>query len=142
MFRPRVLLAFSSVVSVLFVVACLVGWYAIGDVRSQFTGLQVGTLVLFVVWIVGLMMAMALSVVVVEESRLVVRNGVVTRRYAFSDIRAVRYREGDSWAYLELHETGTAGEHLRRQCLAIQRVDGARSQADAARLRDLIRARR
>lgn len=141
-FRPRVLLVFASVVSVLFVAACLVGWFALGSVRAQFTGLQVGTLVLFIVWIVGLMMGLALSVVVVEDSGLVVRNGVVTRRYDFSEVRAVRYREGDPWAYLELHETGTAGEHLRRQCLAIQRVDGARARADAVRLRDLIRARR
>ncbi|MVA77051.1 hypothetical protein GC722_13595 [Auraticoccus sp. F435] len=141
-FRPRVLLTFVTVVSVLFVAACLVGWFALGDLRQQFTLLQVATLVLFLAWTVGMMLALALSVVVVDDRGVTVRNGLVRRRYGFDEVRAVRYREHDSWAFLELHRTDEGGEHVRRQMMAIQRVDGPRSRADAQRLRDLIRARR
>lgn len=141
-FRPRALLVFGSLVSVLFVAACLYGWFALGDLRQDFTVLQVGTLLLFLAWIIGLIMALALSVVVVDDTRLTVRNAVVVRHYPLASIRAVRYRDNDPWAYLELHEQDAEGEHVRRQLMAIQRVDGARSRADAARLRDLIRARR
>ncbi|RCK68206.1 PH domain-containing protein [Desertihabitans brevis] len=141
--RPRVLLVFASSVSVLFVAACLAGWSALGaELRAQFTVLQVATLLIFLAWIVGLMMAMALSVVVVDGTTVKVRNGLITRRYRTADVRAVRFRDGDPWAYLVLHETDAEGAHRQRQLLAIQTVDRGRARDDAARLRELIRSRR
>lgn len=63
---------------------------------------------------------------------LVVRNVLLTRRVAWSEVSAVRFGGGDAWLWLDL----TDGDDLA--VMAVQRADGAFARAQAERLAALV----
>ncbi len=63
---------------------------------------------------------------------LVVRNVVLTRRVAWSDVAAVRFGGGEAWLWLDLVD----GDELA--VMAVQRADGAFGRAQAERLAALV----
>lgn len=131
---PRVASITAIVLSVVLVVAALLGWWALPDsVRIQFSIEQVLTLIGFVIVIMGLMLGLGLSRARADESGLVIRNGVRVHRYRWDEIRGVRFRPGDPWAYVLLDTTPErrerSGEPYRRQqIIAVQSPDGARAR--------------
>ncbi|KQX66678.1 PH domain-containing protein [Angustibacter sp. Root456] len=126
--------------------------------RRVATGFAVGALVVFGVlamalpatgyrgWSVGdslLMAGFGVLVAVVmwrfaairavpSREGLVVRNVAVTRRLTWAEIEAVRFANGDAWAWLDLVD----GDQVA--VMAIQRSDGARALAEASRLAALV----
>lgn len=131
---PRVASITAIVLSAVLVVAALLGWWALPEsVRIQFSIEQVMTLIGFVIFMVGLMLALGLSRVRADEAGLMIRNGVRVHRYRWDEIRGVRFRPGDPWAYLLLDNTPErrerSGEQYRRQqMIAVQSPDGARAR--------------
>lgn len=88
------------------------------DIRSQFTWEQTGTLIVFLLFCIGLMWGMGRSRVVADASGLVVVNGYRKRRFAWGEVEAIGYKDGAPWPEARL--TGD-----RRVILfAIQSADG------------------
>jgi hypothetical protein len=69
-----------------------------------------------------------------DPGGLLVRNLLVSQRLAWAQIEGLRFRAGDPWVVLVLVD----GEEVA--VMAVQRSDGERSRAEAARLVALIRA--
>jgi hypothetical protein len=69
-----------------------------------------------------------------DPDGLLVRNLMVSRRVAWAQIEGLRFRGGDPWVVLDLVD----GEEVA--VMAVQRSDGQRSRAEAARLVALIQA--
>lgn len=67
-----------------------------------------------------------------DESGLVVRNVLLTRRVGWSEIAGIRFGNGDPWVLLDLTEGDTLA------VMAIQRADGAFGRAQARRLATLV----
>ncbi len=142
-FRPKRLLRWVSVFSVLLVVAT--AGIAIGlgaEVRGNFTPLQTATLLFFVAFMVALIMSLGLSYGRADGEGFTWRNGARTHHVAWSEIRGLVFRSGDPWAYL-LVESGNAlsDEPARIAIMAIQSTDRASAQDKADRLRGLIAER-
>ena len=137
-YRPRAILAMAVVLSAVLVVAAAIGWQLLpSEIRVLFTGLQLATLILFIVVMVGMMLGLGLSSVHADAEGVVVRNGPLVRRVPWSQVEGFRLTPDDPWAYVLVdHEPGT------RAMLAVQRVDGARAEAAVARLRELWREHR
>jgi hypothetical protein len=67
-----------------------------------------------------------------SETRLVVRNLLLSRRLDWAEVTGIRYGTGDPWVSLELADGDTLA------VMAIQRADGATATAEAKRLATLI----
>lgn len=67
-----------------------------------------------------------------DETGLVVRNILVTRRLAWAQIVSVHFGGGAAWATLDLADGDTLA------VMAIQRSDGERGTAEAGRLATLL----
>jgi len=130
-FRPRVALLTAIALSAVLVGATALGWLLLpADIQRQFTGIQLATLVFFVIVMLAIMLAVGLSVVVVSDSGVVVRNGLRTHHFTWPEIRGFRFTADDPWAYVEL-----VGEPETRPLVAVQRVDGERAAAAVDTLR-------
>lgn len=134
--RPRVV--FLSVVAwtVVLVAGAFLGWFALpAHVRALFTAIQVGTLLLFLAIMLGILWVVALSIVRADAAGVTIRNGLKTHRIPWSQVRGVEFTRHDSFAYLI-----TGDGHDRRLMLGIMRSDGPRSDELVAELRsDLAR---
>ncbi|MDN5563112.1 MULTISPECIES: PH domain-containing protein [Luteococcus] len=138
-FRSRPALVMGSVMSAVLVAFSVGLWIAMGpEIRGRFTGPQVGTLIFFLAFAVGMMMSVGLSKVIVAEDGLTVRNAVFTRRYPWSEVQGVQLGEGDPWAYVRLVPTAEHPEGRTQMALAIQRSEGAAADERIAELRRLI----
>lgn len=141
-FRSRPALMMGSAMSVTLVVFSVGLWIAMGpEIRSRFTGPQVGTLIFFLAVAVGMMMSVGLSTIVVADEGLTVRNAVFTRRYPWSEVLGVQLGDGDPWAYVRLTPTAEHPEGRTQMALAIQRSEGAAADQRVADLRRLIAER-
>ena len=69
---------------------------------------------------------------VAGDSGLTVRNLVITRTVAWSEIVEVRFPEGAPWVTLELDDTDELA------VMAIQRADGEEARAQARRLAEVV----
>lgn len=135
-FRCRNLLIWAIGFSVLLVIACIVGWFALDPhIRVQFTWFQIATLIIIAGVLIGFMMGLGLSVVVADKNGLRIRNGIITRRLRWDEVGPIQYRHGDPWAYVVL--AGTEDDPVRRQMLGIQSTDGQRARDSVVRLREL-----
>lgn len=145
-FRPRRLLLWAGVMSLVVIVAALAGWFALAaDVRADFSVGQVATLGLFVLVLVMVMMSPALSHVRATDSGLDVRNAFSRRLHPWGAIVSIRFRQGDPWAYLVLSTEGTGrdpDDPERRPMLGIQASDGRRASAMVERVRSEVQTRR
>lgn len=133
-FWPRRLLIWASVLSILLVAGCLIGWFALDpELRARFTVFQIVTLIVMAGILVGGMMSLGLSTVRADRDGLTIRNAISTRRLDWSDVGSIEYRLGDPWAYVVL--SGTEDDPVRRQMMAIQTTDGDRAQRAVETLR-------
>lgn len=133
-FRPRAALTMAVVLSVVLVIASLVGWFALSsDIRALFTGPQLGTLIFFVLFMIAFMMAIGLSQVRVDGNGLIIRNGLRTHVVTWDEARGFRFTENDPWAYVLLD-----GEPDQRPLMGIQRTDHERAEAMVATLRQRL----
>lgn len=135
-FRPLRTLVTASVLSVVLVVASVVGFFLLpADVRALFDPLQIGTLIVFLIVMVTVMMSLGLCYVRTTNTGLVVRNGLRTHRLAWNEVERLRFQPGDPFAYVYLPEADHRG---RLQLMGIQAADGRRGRAQFA---ELVRAR-
>lgn len=66
---------------------------------------------------------------------VVVRNVLLTRHVAWTEVERVRFGGGDAWAWLELADGDTLA------VMAVQRSDGEFARAEAGRLAALVQSR-
>lgn len=131
---PRVALITAVAVSAVLVSATLVGWWALPPhIQIQFSVSQVVTLVFILIAMMGIVLGLGLSRVKADKAGLWVRNGVRVHSYRWDEVRGVRFRPGDPWAYVLLDNSAErvrrSGERYRRQqMIAIQSPDGARAR--------------
>ena len=128
--RPRRSLLTASVLSVVLLLAAGVGWVALPTgTRELFTPVQLLTLALFVLVMLGLMMSIGLSYVRADATGLTFRNGLRTHHLDWPEVAGFRFTENDPWAYVL-----TDGDPDQRPLLGLQRTDHARADAAFAAL--------
>lgn len=137
-FRPQRLLFWCVVFAGLIVISSLAVWIGLGSqVRAMFTGLQIGTLLLFIGFSIALIMALGLCEVRASADGLWWRNGIRSHRLAWSEVRSIRFRPGDPWMFV--YAPGADGDDERHQVMGIQSTDGARARAHAEEVRAMWR---
>lgn len=143
--RPRRLLVLSAVCSVVLVVGSLAAWFGTPEgFRTQFSGPQVATLVLFVAVMVWVLLALGLAQVRIEADGIRVRNLMRTSVHPWSAVRSIRLRDGDPWAHLVLHP-GPDREPDDPQLvamLALARTEGERTRRGVLALRQALQRSR
>lgn len=102
------------------------------DIRSQFTWEQTGTLIVFIAFSIGLMWGMGRSRVVADDSGLTVVNGYRKRRFAWSEVSGIGYKDGAPWPEARL----TDGNRVI--LFAIQSADGRSARAAVKDLRAFL----
>lgn len=129
-YYPRATTLTALGLSVVLLFATWLGWQALpADIQEMFTGAQLGTLVLFVLVMLGILLGLGLSNVRVDDTGLVVRNGLSRRRIAWEEIEGFRFTPHDPWAYVLLVDDPGS-----RALIAVQRVDGERARGFVAEL--------
>lgn len=129
--HPRMVRRQAVLWTILLPGASLLGWFLLpASIRELFTGLQVGTLVFFVLVMLSIVWIMAICSVKAGPEGVVVVNGLKRHFLPWREIVTVRYWPGDSWAFLEKAT-------LDQPVLAIQRVDGRYATDDVEALREL-----
>lgn len=129
-YYPRATTLTAIGLSVVLLFATWLGWQALPPETQQlFTGFQVGTLVLFILVMLAMMLGLGLSSVRIDEAGLLVRNGLRRHRFAWHQIEGFRFTRHDPWAYVLL--TDDPGS---RALVAVQRVDGDRARSFVAEL--------
>lgn len=142
---PRVSLITAIILSAVLVAAALFGWYRLpADIQAKFSAIQVATLIVFILVMMAMMLGLGLCRVRADAKGVFVRNGLLSNTYRWDEIRGVRYRQGDPWAYLLLDPTPgqqlRGGEkYRRRQMIAIQNPDGQRARDAADRVVEMAR---
>jgi len=123
----------SVVLSIVLLSFAMFGWYALGkEIRDQITWLQAGTLVFFMLFMIGVMLSVGYSRLWADESGITVRNGPIIRRYPIDSIAGVRLRKGDAWSSLLLKGDT---ELKKAPVLAIQSLEGEAAQRKIVELR-------
>lgn len=134
-------LATALVLSMVLLAGSLYVWYALGpDIRAQVTLAQAGTLLFFVVVMIGIMMAVGYSRLWAGDGEVVVRNGPFIRHYPVSQIAGLRLRKGDPWAYLLVKDPEFEGGIRRRAVLAIQSMEREGAGKKVRELRRWLKA--
>jgi len=139
--RPRRLRVVAVIFSLALILMTLVGWLALpSDIRVQFTPSQLLTLLALLALLVGVMAALALSVVRADADGMQVRNGLRSHTVPWDRVHQIVLRRGDPWAFVLL--TPADGSPFRadleaekRQLMALQYGDGAAAQMGVEELR-------
>lgn len=140
-FRSAPVLRTAISLSFLLVASAVFGWLMLDEsIRAQFTAAQLGTLIFFVLFMVGMMVSIGLSHVVADAGGLRVRNCVISKFHPWAEVEGVTYGSGDAWPYLTLRPTERHPDGESRMMLGIQRVEGDASELRVGQLRDLVRA--
>ncbi|MFZ1410524.1 MAG: PH domain-containing protein [Micropruina sp.] len=131
-FRPYASLRMASSLSVSLVAASALGWVMTPpSVQVLFSPIQLATLLLIIAIMVTFMMSVGLSYTRADSTGLTFRNGLRTHTLTWGEITAIRYREGDPWAYALLR----AGDADRLPLMGIQRTDRIAADEHVAELR-------
>lgn len=129
--RPRVLIVHATVWSIVLVLFFVLGFFAFPpEIRVLFTAFQLATLAFFLAFGLGFLWVLASCYVKADANGLTYRNGLASHRTPWADVRGIRYRDGDSWAFVLLD-----AEPGRRALMAVMRTDGARAEAAVEELR-------
>lgn len=129
-YYPRATTLTAIGLSVVLLVAAWLGWRALPpDIQELFSGVQLGTLVLFIVVMLAMMLGLGLSNVRIDDAGLQVRNGLRRHRIEWQRIEGFRFTAHDPWAYVLLDDDPGS-----RALIAVQRVDGARARGFVAEL--------
>ena len=128
--HPHMIRRQASIWTIVLGGGAVFGWFMLpAGIRALFTALQVATLALFVVFMLGIVWAVALGYVKAGPRGLKFRNGLSTREVPWSEVASIRYLPADHWAFLELADDSD------RPLLGIQRSDGALADQQVADLR-------
>ena len=123
----------AVVLSIVLLSFSLYGWWAIGpEIRNQVTWPQAGTLLFFVLLMIGIMLSVGYSRLWADGDEVVIRNGPLLRRYKVDQLAGVRLRPGDAWASLLIKSDG---DLKRKATLAIQSLEGDQAQRKVKELR-------
>ena len=139
--RPRRLRVVAASFSVALVLLTLYGWFVLpADIRVLFTVSQRLTLLGVLALLVGVMVALALSVVRADADGMRVRNGLRTHVVPWGRVHQIVLRRGDPWAFVLLAPADgtpfTADlDAEKRQLMALQYGDGAAAQYGVEELR-------
>jgi hypothetical protein len=137
---PRKIRIVGAIMSAVLVVMVIIGWISMpANLRQTFTPFQVITLLAVLFVIIGLIAAIALSVVRADEHGIWVRNGLRTHRLGWHQVHRVLYRDGDPWPALLIN---AADDPDRLMLMGIQRNDHQRADRAVADLRRLHAAYR
>lgn len=102
--------------------------------RSEFTPLQIATLVGIGGLIAGVIYALVRSRVTATESGLTIVNGYRKRSFAWAEVVAIRLPAGAPWVTLDLVDGSTC------PAMGIQGSDGGHARAQVRQLRALLEA--
>jgi hypothetical protein len=139
--RPRRLRAVAATFTVALVALTLWGWFALpAEIQVLFTLSQRLTLLAVLAVLVGVMVALALSVVRADDQGLWFRNGLRTHSVPWDRVHQVVLRRGDPWAFVLLSPADGSAfvadlDAEKRQLMALQYGDGAAAQMGAEELR-------
>ena len=123
----------AVVLSIVLLSFSLYGWWAIGpEIRNQVTWPQAGTLLFFVLLMIGIMLSVGYSRLWADGDEVVIRNGPLLRRYKVDQLAGVRLRPGDAWASLLIKSDG---DLKHKATLAIQSLEGDQAQRKVKELR-------
>lgn len=100
--------------------------------RSEFTALQIATLVGIGALIAALMYALVRSRVTATRTGLIVVNGYRKRSFAWAQVVAIRLPSGAPWVTLDLVDGSTC------PAMGIQSSDGGHARAQVRQLRALL----
>ena len=118
-YRPRAALRMGLSLSLTLVLASILGWLMTpAQVQDQFTPVQIITLLFFLAIVVALAMGIGLCYVHADADGLRFRNGLKTYEVPWSEVKAIRYRDGDAWPFVLLRT-----EVEQRALIGIQRSD-------------------
>lgn len=130
--HPRMLRRQALIWTVVLGGAAVFGWFALpASIRVLFTGLQVGTLLFFLLFMLGIVWVAAFGYVKAGPHGLTFRNGLRTHHVGWAQVEGIRYRSADHWAFVDLTD------ETDRMLLGIQRSDGHLADEDVAALRAL-----
>lgn len=137
-YYPRATTLTAIGLSVVLLFAAWLGWQALPpEIQHLFSGVQLGTLVLFVLVMLGMMLGLGLSHVRADDDGLLIRNGLRTHRIGWQQIEGFRFTAHDPWAYVLFSEDPGS-----RPLMAVQRVDGDRARGFVDELTAQWEARR
>jgi len=125
----RVVGGFSGLALVIVVFAA---WFGFSPkVRSEFSGLEIGTLIFLGLLALGVWFALMRCRISATEDRLIVVNGYRRREYEWAEIISVSLRRGAPWATIDLSDGTTIA------AMGIQNADGQRGVIAAKQLKAL-----
>ena len=139
--RPRRLRVVAAFFALALLLATLYGWLALpAEIQVLFTVSQRLTLLGLLAVLVGVMVALALSVVRADEDGLWFRNGLRTHTVPWHRVHQIILRRGDPWAILLLTPADGSAftadlDAEKRQLMALQYGDGAAAQVGVEELR-------
>ena len=139
--RPRRLRLVAAIFALALVLATLYGWLALPEeIQSLFTVSQRLTLLALLAVLVGVMVALALSVVRADADGLWFRNGLRTHTVPWDRVHQIILRRGDPWAFVLLTPADGSAftadlDAEKRQLMALQYGDGAAAQVGVEELR-------
>lgn len=135
-YRPGASLRMATSLCICLVAGSVLGWLMTpAHIRALFTGVQLVTLVVFLIVTVVVAMSLGLSYVRADATGLRFRNGIRTYEVPWSQVKAIRYRDSDPWAYVLLRT-----EVDQRILLGIQRSDRDYAERCVADLRARLAA--
>ena len=121
--HPHMIRRQATIWTILLGGGALFGWFMLpASIRVLFTEFQVATLAFFVLFMLGIVWAVALGYVKAGPQGMKFRNMAVTHEIPWSEIASVRFGPADHWAFVELADTSD------RPVLGIMRSDGRLAQ--------------
>ncbi|WP_026926639.1 PH domain-containing protein [Granulicoccus phenolivorans] len=140
-YHPRKLLWWALGFTAVLVAASLFGWAMLpGQIQSQFSWIQVLTLIGFIAIMAGIMLGLGFSHVRADRTGMTFRNGLFRRTLTWGEVRGIGYGPNDPWAYVYLNgDDPTSEDPQRYMLLALQRVDGQRTLEGVRDLQSLRR---
>lgn len=127
--RPHRPLWTAVALSVVLVAASVLGYAALGaETQARFTPLQLGTLILFLIVMVAMMMIPATSWIRADSEGVSFRNGLRVRRLPWEAVESITAPHRSSFARLVLNPEFRTDDHDAYLILGIQAADGDRAR--------------
>lgn len=134
--RPLGVRVVGGVSGLALVVVVFAAWFGFSPkVRSEFSGLEIGTLIFLGSIALAVWFALMRCRVSASDDRLVVVNGYRRREYEWAQILSVSLKRGAPWATIDLSDGTTIS------AMGIQNADGQRGIVAARQLKALAAAK-
>lgn len=130
--RPLGVRVVGGISGLALVVVVIAAWFGFSpQVRAQFSGLEIGTLIFLGLIALGVWFALMRCRVSATEDGLIVVNGYRRRELEWAQVVAVSLRRGAPWASIDLSDGTTIS------AMGIQNADGQRGIVAARQLKAL-----